>query len=259
MTDLLIERDGPIGLITLNRPERLNALLPPMWQGYADALAELDGDARVRAIIVTGAGRGFCAGADLSVLAQGPEALDRYLDGLGLKSMPMNAFTLATPIVTAINGPCAGIGMVLALSADVRFASPTATFSSVFSRLGLVAEDGIGWLLPRLIGLGAATEILLSGRSVTAAEAAGLGMINAIDDDPLALAREWARNLARNVSPSSVAAMKKQLLAASASSLGEAVEASSAAMRTSFSGPDLAEAMTAKREGRPPNFTGGNP
>ena len=84
-------------------------------------------------------------------------------------------------------------------------------------------------------------------------------MINAIDDDPLALAREWARNLARNVSPSSVAAMKKQLLAASASSLGEAVEASSAAMRTSFSGPDLAEAMTAKREGRPPNFTGGNP
>jgi enoyl-CoA hydratase/carnithine racemase len=258
MEELRIERDGSLGLITLNRPDRLNALVPGMLGEYARALREFDADRSVRAIVVTGAGRGFCSGADLSVLAQDPSVLNGYLDGLSMESLPTLAFTLGTPVVTAINGPCAGIGMLLGLCADVRFASATATFTSAFSKLGLVAEYGMAWILPRVIGLGPATEILLSGRTVDAREASELGLVTRTSDDALATAREWALNLADTVSPTSVAAMKQQFLAASHSSLGEAVDASLVAMKASFSGPDLAEAIAAKSAGRPPVFTGGS-
>lgn len=258
MNDLIVERDGRIGIITLNRPDRLNALLPNMLGDYARALDDLDADPQVRCIVVTGAGRGFCAGADLSVLDSGSQALQGYMDGLGVQSLPTRAFSLATPVVTAVNGPCVGIGMLLALCADVRFAAPSATFVSAFSRLGLVAEYGMAWVLPRLIGLGAATEVLLSGRIVSATEAKALGMVTAVIDDPLDAARAWAADIGASVSPDSIRAMKAQLLQAQHSTLGEAVEASLVAMRASVSGPDLAEAMLARRDGRPPEFTGGH-
>jgi enoyl-CoA hydratase/carnithine racemase len=180
------------------------------------------------------------------------------MDGLGAESLPTRAFSLATPVVTAVNGPCVGIGMLLALCADVRFAAPSATFVSAFSRLGLVAEYGMAWVLPRLIGLGAATEVLLSGRIVSATEAKALGLVTEVVDDPLDAARAWAADIAANVSPDSIRAMKAQLLQAQHSTLGEAVEASLVAMRASVSGPDLAEAMLARRDGRPPEFTGGH-
>lgn len=255
--DLLVERQGRVGVITLHRPDRLNALLPGMLADYADVLDELDADPSVRAIVVTGAGRGFCAGADLSVLASGTAALDGYMSGLGVDRLPTRAFSLATPVVTAINGPAVGIGMLLALCADVRIASPSATFITAFSRLGLVAEYGIAWVLPRLIGLGPATELLLSGRAVPAEEARSLGLVGVIDEDPLARAMAWANEVAAAVSPDSVRVMKAQLLAAATSTLGEAVEASLIAMRASVAGPDLAEALRAREEGRPPVFTGG--
>lgn len=257
MEDVLVERDGALGLITLNRPERLNALVPGMLAGYVTALREFDEDPAVRVILVTGAGRGFCSGADLSVLAQDPSVLDGYLDGLSMESLPTVAFTLRTPVVTAINGPCAGIGMLLALCADVRFASTTASFSSAFSKLGLVAEYGIAWVLPRLIGLGAATEILLSGRTVRPDEAAQLGMVTTVSDDAVSTARAWAADVAASVSPHSIAAMKRQFLSASSSTLDQAVDISLAEMKASFAGPDLAEAIAAKAAGRPPEFTGG--
>ena len=257
MTDLVIEREGRVGVITLNRPERLNALLPGMLAEYGSALDALDADDDVRAIVVTGAGRGFCAGADLSVLDSGPQALQGYMDGLGVDRLPTRALSLRTPVVMAVNGPAVGIGMLLALCADVRFAGTTASFTSAFSRLGLVAEYGIAWVLPRLVGLSAATEILLSGRTVPAEEARSLGLVTDVSDDPRAAALDWAQDIAEHVSPDSVRAMKAQLLAATTSTLGEAVEDSLTAMRASVSGPDLAEAMRARSEGRHPRFTGG--
>jgi len=133
--------DGAVAIVTLNRPDRLNALLPGMGRAYAQALRRAEADPQVRAIVVTGAGRGFCAGADLSVLAQGPDALMGYLEEERLEDLPTVALHIAKPVVTAINGPCAGIGLVLAVAADVRFAAPAATLSTSFSRLGLVAAD----------------------------------------------------------------------------------------------------------------------
>lgn len=246
--------DDAVAIITLNRPDRLNAILPPMLAAYGQCLQQADRDPQVRAIVVTGAGRGFCAGADLQVLAQGPAALTGYLAGQDLDSMPTAALHLAKPVVAAINGPCAGLGFVLAISADVRFASPTANMSTSFSRLGLVAEYGVAWLLPRLVGLPAATEILLSGRTIQADEALRLGLVTAVDDDVVARAIAWAREVAATCSPSSMREIKAQLLAAQAEGLDDAVRASLQRMAASFAGPDLAEALAARADKRPVHF-----
>lgn len=243
-----------IATITLNRPDRLNALLPDMGGRYAELLMRADADPEVRVIIVTGAGRGFCSGADLGVLMQGADALQGYLNGQDLASLPTIAFTLETPVITAINGPCAGIGFVMALCADIRIASATATFASSFARLGLIAEYGSAWVLPRLIGLPAATEILLTGRSFDAAEALRLGLVQRVSDDALAAAYEVARDLIANCSPSSMAVIKRQLLAATRQDLNAAVEDSLREMALSFRRPDLIEALTARAEQRSPQF-----
>lgn len=243
--------DG-IAVITLNRPERLNALLPGMGERYAGLLRAADADPAVRAIVVTGAGRGFCSGADLSVLAEGAEALTGYASAR--EELPTAALTLGTPVVTAINGPCAGIGFVLAICADVRFASPTAVMSTSFSRLGLIAEYGSAWLLTRLVGLAHATDILLSGRPVTADEAARIGLVTAVDDDPLARAMAWARDIADHCSPTSLAVIKRQLLDVDGQSLDEAVDVSLAEMLASFRRADLPEAIASRVEKRPPMF-----
>lgn len=246
-------RDG-IALITLNRPERLNALLPGMGHAYADLLRRADADPDVRAIVVTGAGRGFCAGADLAVLAQGAEALSGYIAEQDLDTLPTVALTLGTPVVTAVNGPCAGIGFVLAICADMRFAAPTASFSTSFSRLGLVAEYGSAWLLTRLVGLAHATDILVSGRTLSADEAQSMGLVHAVVDDPLERALAWATDVAAQCSPTSTAVIKRQLLAADGQSLQEAVTLSLVEMGVSFEGPDLPEALEARAQKRPPAF-----
>jgi enoyl-CoA hydratase/carnithine racemase len=251
---VLLEVDRGVATITLNRPDKLNALTPEMGLRYAAVLRECDADPDVRAIVVTGAGRGFCSGADLGVLAQGPDALDAYAADQSPEDLPTVTLRLGTPVVAAVNGPCAGIGFVLAIATDVRFAGPGATFSSTFTRLGLTAEYGSAWLLPRLVGLPRATEILLSGRTVRAEEAARIGLVHELVDDPLAAARAWAADLAANCSPKAVATVKGQLRAASESGLDDAVMTSLDLMSASFRWPDLAEALTARLEKRPPRF-----
>jgi enoyl-CoA hydratase/carnithine racemase len=251
---VLYDVQDNVALITLNRPDRLNALLPGMGEVYAGLLRRADTDPQVRAIVVTGAGRGFCSGADLSILAEGPQALDAYLDGQSIDTLPTAALRIGTPVATAINGPCAGIGFVLAIAADARFAGPAATFSTSFSRLGLVAEYGVAWLLTRLVGLPTATDLLLSGRTVSAEEAVDVGLVASVHGDPLAAALAWANDLAANCSPSAMAAMKRQLLSAGAQTLDEAVDLSLAEMRSAFTRPDLAEAITSRIEKRPPVF-----
>lgn len=253
--------DG-IATITLNRPDRLNALVPGMGERYAELLRTADADPQVRAIVVTGAGRGFCSGADLGILAEGREALNGYLDGQDVNTLPTVALRLGTPVATAINGPCAGIGFVLAVSADVRFAASTATLSTSFTRLGLIAEYGVAWLLTRLVGLARATELLLSARTVTAVEAQQMGLVTAVSDDPLATAMAWARDVADHCSPSAMAVVKQQLLAVDGQDLDDAVTSSLEEMRRAFDRPDLAEAIMSrleKRETRFPSYPPGPP
>jgi enoyl-CoA hydratase/carnithine racemase len=246
--------DGRVAVITLNRPDRLNALLPGMGEHYADLLRRADADPAVRAIVVTGAGRGFCSGADLAVLAEGADALNGYLDSQSVGTLPTAALQIGTPVVTAINGPCAGIGFVLAISADVRFASHTATFGTSFSRMGLIAEYGSAWLLTRLVGLAAATDLLVSGRTVSADEALRIGLVNAVTDDALAQAMTWARDVAESCAPSAIAVIKAQLLAADQQTLTQAVDLSLDEMRSSFERPDVAKAVLAKIAKTSPDF-----
>ena len=254
MTDVLYAVDGPVATITLNRPDRLNAIVPGMGEEYAAALLRADADPAVRAIVVTGAGRGFCAGADLGALSEGPETLARYLDGQTPDTLPTLALRLRKPVATAINGPCAGIGFVLAISADARFAHPQASMSTTFSRLGLIAEYGCAWLLTRLVGLAGATDLLLTGRTITGEQALAMGLVNAVDEDPVGVATAWALDLAERCSPSALAVMKAQLLQVDGQRMDEAVVTSLAEMRRAFERPDLAEALAARTQQRPAVF-----
>lgn len=250
---ILVQMRGSVALVTLNRPDRLNALTPDMGPRYARTLITLDEDPDVRAIVVTGAGRGFCSGADLSTLSGSVEDLQGYVHGQSVGTLPLVALTLGTPVVTAINGPCAGIGFVLAVSSDARFVHPEATLSTTFARLGLVAEYGIAWLLPRLIGLPAATDLLLTGRTITGSQAGAIGLAH-VHDDPVDAALDWATAISRSSSPASVATMKRQLLLADGQELSEAVRTSLDEMSRAFALPDLTEALTARAQGRDPAF-----
>jgi enoyl-CoA hydratase/carnithine racemase len=250
---ILLEFRDSVALVTLNRPDRLNALTADMGPNYAQLLRDLDADPGTRAIVVTGAGRGFCSGADLATLGGSVDELQGYVSGQDVSTLPVVALTLGTPVATAINGPCAGIGFVLAVSADARFAHPEATMSTTFAGLGLVAEYGIAWLLPRLIGLPAATDLLLTARTITGVQAAEIGLAQ-VSADPLADALAWAQAVATTSSPTSVATMKRQLLESDSLSLRDSVASSLTDMSRAFELPDLAEALTARAEKRAPQF-----
>ena len=251
---VLVEVRDRVALITLNRPDRLNALTSGMGAAYARALREADAGPEIRVAVVTGAGRGFCSGADLSVLAQGPEALEGFVSETAWQDLPTSALDVRIPVVMAVNGPAAGLGFVIALTGDVCFASPTARFISAFSRLGLVAEYGVAWLLPRMIGRQRAAEILLSGRPLDAVEAERIGLVQGIHEDVVGAAMAWASDVAAHCSPTSLATMKRQLSAADDAGLRESTEESLRLMRESFRGPDLTEALLAKAAGRAPEF-----
>lgn len=256
MTEALIttETDSGVRIIRLNRPDRLNALVPQMGRDYATALIDADRDPDIRVAVITGTGKGFCSGADLSILAEGPAALDSFVTGQSVDQLPTIALSLSIPIVVAVNGPAAGIGVVVALAGDVRFASPSALFITAFSRLGLTAEYGVAWLLQRQVGISRAAEILLSGRAVDADEALRLGLVHLVSEDPLEAAMVWARDVAAHCSPTSLAVIKQQLNRATTESLSEHLPDSLAVMSESFRWPDLTEALTARGERRSPSF-----
>ena len=252
---VLMEVRDRVALITLNRPDRLNALNSEMGPAYARALHEADAHPDVRVAVVTGAGRGFCSGADLSVLAMGPDALEGFVSETTPENLPTGALDVSIPVVMAINGPAAGLGFVIALTGDVCFASPTARFISAFSRLGLVAEYGVAWLLPRMVGRQRAAEILLSGRPIDALEAERIGLVQGIHEDVVGAAMIWAHDVAAHCSPRSLETIKRQLSAAEGESRDESIQQSLRLMRESFRGPDLAEALLAKAAGRAPDFS----
>jgi enoyl-CoA hydratase/carnithine racemase len=259
-----------IATITLKRPERLNAWTGRMSLEYRTALAEASTDERVRVIVVTGAGRGFCAGADSDALA-GHVERGGYSDGLA-EDPPMPGFGvqpefdadlayhlgIEKPIIASVNGPAAGLGFALMCYCDVRFAAAGAKLTSAHGRLGLPSEFGLSWMLPRLIGLSRAADVLISSRLVLAEEAAAMGLVSAVvpADELAELVRAYATNLATNVSAGSIAATKRQLyrdlLAATdpASSIADAETRMSSMMKT----PDYREGVAALREKRSPRF-----
>src|SRR5271168_3580605 len=214
-----------VATITLNRPDRLNAWTAVMEQEVRAAIGEAERDEQVRVIVLTGAGRGFCAGADMSLLSSiagnGVDARAREealrsaggtRDGVRADFQKKYSYfpAVTKPVIAAINGPVVGLGLVLTLYCDIRFASDAARFGTAFSRRGLIAEYGLAWLLPRIVGLPNALDLLFSARMVDAAEAQRMGLANAVfpADALQGKVREYARDLAANVSPRSMRVMK---------------------------------------------------
>jgi enoyl-CoA hydratase/carnithine racemase len=248
-----------VAVITLNRPERLNAWTAEMEQLYFGMLEECAVREDVRAIVVTGAGRGFCAGADMQELQQlgeadaSPAAMAEARQERRPQTLPL---TIPKPILAAINGPCAGIGLVQALMCDLRFAAEEAKLTTAFSRRGLVAEHGISWILPRLLGPARALDLLISGRVLLGAEAQSLGLVNRAlpREDVLGETLAYARELALRCSPASMATMKRQVYADLDRELPQALAEADRLMLESFGAPDFLEGVASFLERRDPSF-----
>ncbi|MFQ5479362.1 MAG: enoyl-CoA hydratase-related protein [Candidatus Binatia bacterium] len=276
---ILYSVDDAVATITLDRPDRLNAWTLVMENELKHAMLSAEKDDDVRVIVLTGAGRGFCSGADMSLLggaAGRPAAAES--DGNGAEGSgsasedfagwkarrpdfdrPLGYFlSVLKPVIAAINGPAVGIGFVIPLYCDIRIMAAGATIGTVFSRRGLVAEYGVAWLLPRLVGMGAACDLLFSGRLVSSAEALRIGLVERTVPDEIlsSTVAEYARGLATQVSPRSVRVMKRQLWDSQFQDLGSAIDVSLDEMLQSFSGEDFHEGIAHFLEKRPPRFSG---
>lgn len=273
--DILYAVNDRIATITLNRPDRLNAHTQAMGKSVRHAMAEAAQDSNVRVVILTGAGRGFCAGADMDVLtgiqggarddaAQPTDVAHAFQSKFGpsldehFGDMRRYAYFMRTPkpVIAALNGPAAGLGLIMALYADIRFASDKAVMTTSFSQRGLIAEHGISWLLPRLVGPSRALDLLFSARRVSPAEAKEIGLVNDVfpHDTFMENVTAYARHLADTVSPRSMAVMKAQVWKASFQSFGEAIETADREMPPSFDWPDFKEGVSHFLEKRRPNF-----
>ena len=255
--DLLVDIADKVATVTLNRPAALNAMTMPMHHAYCRLLAELDADPAVRAVVVTGAGRGFCAGADL-LAGQGDFATSVVdaVDG-GSEARLDAPLRMRTPTIAAINGPSAGMGTSYALMCDVRYASQSARIGTTFARLGLVAEWGMAHTLVGVVGQSVAADLLLSARYVDADEALAIGLVSRVlsDAELLPAARAWALDVAAHASPRSTAAIKVQLRrVADGETREEGFARSVAEMRESLTWPDIRGAVEAFRERREPTF-----
>ena len=245
--------DG-VATITLNRPDRLNAWNREMGEGWSASLARAAADPEVRAVVVTGAGRGFCAGADMSLL----ESIGGGAAVVGEEQrvLPTQAIAVPKPVIAAVNGACAGLGLVIALCCDIRVAAAGAKFTSAFARRGLIAEYGSSWLLPRLVGLGRSLDILLSARVFLAEEALALGLVNQVvaPESVLAAATAYAHDLAANCPPGAMAVIKRQVYGHAAGDLETAVEESIRLMEESLTTADFKEGVASYVEQRAPRF-----
>ncbi|MFF0878536.1 enoyl-CoA hydratase-related protein [Micromonospora aurantiaca (nom. illeg.)] len=247
--------DG-VRTIWFDRPDRRNAMSLEMFRDYYAALVAADADPEVRAVVVTGSGDWFCSGADPEALAALLDERNRDLLAGEFGFPPHLPLTLGTPIVAAMNGGAAGLGLVHALYADVRFMAAEARLSTSFSRLGLVAEYGSAWLLPRLIGVGAALDLLLSGRKVDAVEAFRIGLVQRVlpRDEVLAEAQAYAVALAEHCSPASMAVIRRQVWSGSETGAAEAATDAIRLMVESLAGADFGEALLSRAQGRAPRF-----
>ena len=258
MSDVVLyeEVDG-VALVSLNRPERLNSWTSELGSEYFNALDRAAESADVKAIVVTGAGRGFCSGADMDML-QGIGARD------GEEETPVElrterhdyALTIPKPVVAAINGACAGLGFVHAMMCDIRFAAAGAKFTSAFARRGLIAEHGVSYMLPRVVGPSNALDILMSGRVFMAEEAKEMGVVSRVlpPDELVTATVEYARELGRYSAPWSMAQMKNQVWSQLDMARTESLEESNRVMAQSLKRPDFKEGVASFVEKRDPAF-----
>jgi enoyl-CoA hydratase/carnithine racemase len=255
------EADAGVLTITLDRPDRLNAFTPTMKDELIAAFDLADADDEVRAVIVTGAGRGFCAGADLQA---GGETFDYRARGVaddvprdGGGQIALRIFESAKPVIAAINGPAVGVGATMTLPMDVRMASDAAKIGFVFTRRGIVPEACSSWFLPRVVGIGQAMEWAATGRVFGADEALAGGLVCSVHpgDELLGAANALAREIADNTAPVSVALARRLMWTMlGASHPMEAHRADSRAMLARCQSGDAREGVTSFLEKRPPSF-----
>ncbi|WP_067671433.1 enoyl-CoA hydratase/isomerase family protein [Nocardia miyunensis] len=251
-----VEHHGAVALVVLNRPERLNALTYPLMIELRKIFAELDAAAQVRAIVLTGEGRGFCAGADLR---GGGSIEGAPSDAEGVLRTYYNPLiaemaALTTPTIAAVNGTAAGAGASLALACDLRVAAESASFQMAFVKVGLVPDAGASWMLPRLVGAARAAEMALLGRAVRAPEALGWGLVNEVipDDQVRSRALELAGAIAEL--SSSTGTTRQLLWRGLGVDLADQLDAEATAQGIAERKPDFAEAKQAFAEKRRPNF-----
>jgi enoyl-CoA hydratase/carnithine racemase len=262
-----------VATITLNRPDKLNAWTALMEREVRAAMEEAERDENVRVIVLTGAGRGFCAGADMSLLSTVAEkGLDEARRAQGMQptsgsgegargnfQKKYSYFPAVTkPVIAAINGPVVGLGLVIALYCDIRFASDAARFSTAFAQRGLIAEYGMAWMLPRLIGHSNALDLLFTARMIDAPEALRMGLVNQVlpRETFLESVQRYAADMASNVSPRSLRVIKRQVYDAMFQTLAEAFDISEQEMLASLKCEDFREGVAHFIEKRPPVFTG---
>jgi enoyl-CoA hydratase/carnithine racemase len=272
-----------VATITLNRPDKLNAWTALMESEVRSHMENAEQDDEVRVIVLTGAGRGFCAGADMSLLSAVAERGldhrdldDRALDDRGREQVLRDAANrregaapdfqkrysyfpaIGKPVIAAINGPVVGLGLVITLYCDLRLASDASRFSSTFARRGLIAEYGMAWMLPRIIGIANALDLLFSARTIDSAEALRMGLVNRVfpQETFLEKAQEYAQELATTVSPRSLRIIKRQVYEAMSQPLGEAFDISVREMMACFRTEDFKEGVAHFVEKRPAAFTG---
>jgi enoyl-CoA hydratase/carnithine racemase len=268
--DILYRVEDPVAIITMNRPERLNAFTRTMLAEIRHAVAAAERDPRVVGIILTGAGRGFCAGMDMAALDE--ISASASLDGAedpALAAAPGDVamgpdFSIAytyllavrKPVLAAVNGPCAGLGFCFAVLCDMRFVERQAKFSTAFAGRGLVAEHGVSWLLPRLIGASRSLDILWSARRFDGEEADKMGLADRLCETGTAVeqAREYIVNLSKSVSPASMMIIKQQVYRHLMVTLGPAMEETNRLMEESLGRPDFREGVRSFLEQREPAF-----
>lgn len=272
--EIKYETDGAAAVITLNRPEKLNALTPLMMAEMRHALAEAEKNADIAGMVLTGAGRGFCSGADMNSLdAQATAGKRDTGEGPGL-SADLNAspgdpdmgldyqiaftylMSIRKPIIAAVNGPCAGLGMSIALLCDLRFMAESAKFITSFSQRGLIAEHGQSWILPRIVGPSRALDLFWSSRRVGATEAIEMGLANRVfpDDELVDGAKAYLHELAQTAAPLSLMTMKQQVYRHLDMSLGDAMNETTRLMDEAIARPDFKEGVASFMERRPPKF-----
>ncbi len=271
--ETLYSVDDRVATLTLNRPDKLNAWTATMDREVRAALEEAERDDQVRAIVLTGAGRGFCSGADMSLLSAVAEqglSEERRAQALrggssqreGVRPDFQKKYSyfpaIGKPVIAAINGPVVGLGLVITLYCDLRFASDAARFSTTFARRGLIAEYGMAWMLPRLVGHANALDLLLSARQIDAAEALRMGLVNQVfaQEGFLDKVRGYARDLASNVSPRSLRVIKRQVYEGMFQTLAEAFEVSEREMLASLQSEDFKEGVAHFLGKRAAAFTG---
>ena len=275
--EILVSTNGGITKITLNRPDKLNAWTTVMGNEVKRAIEIAGQDKECRCIIVTGAGRGFCAGADMGNLkdisdgdnekeievdmAIKPYRTDKNLgpEILGdFEGRFAYMYNCPKPIIAMINGACAGIGLIFSLYADLRFTSNEAKFTTAFASRGLIAEHGIAWLLPRLVGEAKALDLLLSARIFKGDEAESLGLVNkSISAAELEnFVNNYAKHMAERVSPRSMTIMKRQIRAGYSQTFLKSLEIADKEMFLSFEQDDFKEGVESFVENRAPKFKG---